>query len=166
MISTDHAFRLPHLLYVLQKKFTYSEKATKFCEIFTLLLSYVSSASKSKEKISPNFVAFSEYMNFTWNYKWESNLWNVKSHDAILHGIFCSLLSFISIGGHQFLFWLKFPVINYERKMIRMLLTYLWFCWIRFPQAVTCLGLLYFIENYVSLTLSLQDDISLGLKSL
>ena len=45
-------------------KFIYSEKATKFCEIFTLLLSYVVPV-KSKVKILQNFVAFSEYMNFT-----------------------------------------------------------------------------------------------------
>ena len=45
-------------------KFIYSEKATKFCEIFTLLLSYVV-AVKSKVKISQNFVAFSECINFT-----------------------------------------------------------------------------------------------------
>ena len=44
-------------------KFIYSEKATKFCEIFTLLLSYLVSV-KSKVKISQTFVAFSEYMNF------------------------------------------------------------------------------------------------------
>ena len=44
-------------------KFIYSEKATKFCEIFTLLLSYVVPV-KSKVKISQYFVAFSEYMNF------------------------------------------------------------------------------------------------------
>ena len=44
-------------------KFIYSEKATKFCEIFTLLLPYVVPV-KSKVKISQNFVAFSEYMNF------------------------------------------------------------------------------------------------------
>ena len=44
-------------------KFIYSEKAAKFCEIFTLLLSYVVPV-KSKVKISQNFVAFSEYMNF------------------------------------------------------------------------------------------------------
>ena len=44
-------------------KFIYSEKATKFCEIFTLLLSYAVPV-KSKVKISQNFVAFSEYMNF------------------------------------------------------------------------------------------------------
>ena len=45
-------------------KFIYSEKATKFCEIFTLLLSYVVQV-KSKVKISQNSVAFSEYtMNF------------------------------------------------------------------------------------------------------
>jgi hypothetical protein len=42
----------------------YSEKATKFCEIFTLLLSTVHT-DKRNVKISQNYVAFSEYMNFT-----------------------------------------------------------------------------------------------------
>ena len=41
----------------------YSEKATKFCEISTLLLSYVVPI-KSKVEISNDFVAFSEYMKF------------------------------------------------------------------------------------------------------
>ena len=45
-------------------KFIYSEKVTKFCEIFTLHLSYVVPV-KSKEKILQNYVAFSEYMNFS-----------------------------------------------------------------------------------------------------
>ena len=49
----------------------YSEKATKFCEIFTLLLSYVVPV-KSKMKISQNFVAFSEYMNFTILFRMQS----------------------------------------------------------------------------------------------
>ena len=44
-------------------KFIYSEKATKFCGIFPLLLTTVHTV-KSKGKISQNFVAFSEYMNF------------------------------------------------------------------------------------------------------
>ena len=44
-------------------KFIYSGKATKFCEISTLLLSYVVLV-KIKVEISQNFVAFSEYMNF------------------------------------------------------------------------------------------------------
>ena len=44
-------------------KFIYSEKATKFCEIFTLLLTGFTQ-DKSKVKILQNFVAFSEYMNF------------------------------------------------------------------------------------------------------
>ena len=48
--------------YILVK-FIYSEKATNFCEIFALLLSFVVPV-KSKVKISQNFVAFSEYMNF------------------------------------------------------------------------------------------------------
>ena len=46
-------------------KFIYSEKATQFCEIFTLLLT-VCTVVKSKVKSSQNFVAFSEYMNFTY----------------------------------------------------------------------------------------------------
>ena len=50
-------------------KFIYSEKATKFWEISTLLFSYVVPV-KSKVEISQNFVAFSEYMNFTWNETW------------------------------------------------------------------------------------------------
>ena len=44
-------------------KFVYSEKATKFCEISTLLLS-VSTVDKSKVEISQNFEAFSENKNF------------------------------------------------------------------------------------------------------
>ena len=39
------------------------ERATKFCEIFTLLLSYVVPV-KSKVKVLQNFVAISEYLNF------------------------------------------------------------------------------------------------------
>ena len=45
------------------EKFIYSEKATKFCKISTLLLTTVHTV-KSKVEISENFVAFSEYMNF------------------------------------------------------------------------------------------------------
>ena len=41
-------------------KFIYSEKATKFCEIFTSLLSYVVPV-KSKVKVLQTFVAFSEH---------------------------------------------------------------------------------------------------------
>ena len=51
------------LYEIFTLKFTYSEKPTKFCEIFTLLLSYVVPV-KSEVKISQNFVGFSEYVNF------------------------------------------------------------------------------------------------------
>ena len=44
-------------------KFMYSEKATKFCEISTVDLSYVVLV-KSTVEIAQNFVASSEYMNF------------------------------------------------------------------------------------------------------
>ena len=49
--------------YTIQIKFIYSEKATKFYEISTLLLS-VCTVDKSKVEISQNLVAFSEYTNF------------------------------------------------------------------------------------------------------
>ena len=47
----------------LALKFIYSEKATKFCKIFTLYLT-VCIVVKFKVEILQNFVAFSEYMNF------------------------------------------------------------------------------------------------------
>ena len=50
-------------LFIILVKFIYSEKASKFCEIFTLLLT-VYTVVKSNMKISQNIVAFSEYMNF------------------------------------------------------------------------------------------------------
>ena len=58
---------LPYIWFVFlysQVKFIYSEKATKFCEISTLLLT-VCTVVKFKVEISQNFVPFSEYMNFT-----------------------------------------------------------------------------------------------------
>ena len=55
-------------------KFIYSKKPTKFCEISTLLLSYVVPV-KSKVEISQNFVAFSECMNFTTLYISQICLW-------------------------------------------------------------------------------------------
>ena len=52
--------RLSRTSYFLESyiKFLYSEKATKFCEIFTLLLT-LCTVVKSKVKITQNFVAFS-----------------------------------------------------------------------------------------------------------
>ena len=52
---------LSKLLSVI--KFIYSKKASKFCKITTLLLSYEVPV-KSKVEILQYFVAFSEYMNF------------------------------------------------------------------------------------------------------
>ena len=76
-------------------KFVYSEKATKFCKIFTLRLSYVVPV-KSKVKISQNFVAFSEYINFKKRrifvkvcgllriYELYINIWNKLSIDGYM----------------------------------------------------------------------------------
>ena len=49
---------MPTTLRSCYVKCIYFEKATKFCEIFTLLLT-VCTVVKSKGKISQNFVAFS-----------------------------------------------------------------------------------------------------------
>ena len=52
------------IIHLLDKlKFIYSEKATKFCEISIVDLSYVVPVNFMVE-ISQNFVTFSEYMNF------------------------------------------------------------------------------------------------------
>ena len=48
-------------------KFLYSEKATKFCEISTVDLSYAKPV-KSTVEIFRNCVSLSEYMNFTHNW--------------------------------------------------------------------------------------------------
>ena len=56
-------------------KFIYFEKATNFCEISTVDLSYVVTV-KSTVEISQNFVAFSEYMNFNINDLVELNFQN------------------------------------------------------------------------------------------
>ena len=49
---------------ISNKSLQVCQKATKFCKISTLLLT-VSTAVKCKVEILQNFVAFSEYMNFT-----------------------------------------------------------------------------------------------------
>ena len=62
VICTDFSENFQNIANVI--KFIYSEKATKFCEISNLLLSYIVPV-KSKVEILQNFVAFSEYMNFS-----------------------------------------------------------------------------------------------------
>ena len=61
-------------------KFIYSEKATKFCEIFTFLLTGTT-LDKSKVQISQNFVAFSEYMNFNLNLSFMAE--NTKTYSTL-----------------------------------------------------------------------------------
>ena len=59
-------------------KFIYSEKATKFCEISSLLLTGTT-LNKSKVEISQNFVAFLEYMNFKAIFFLASNFYMISS---------------------------------------------------------------------------------------
>ena len=63
--SSEKRTKLTILSIFSLVKFVYCEKATKFCEIFSLLLT-VCTVVKSKVKVSQNFTAFSEYMNFNY----------------------------------------------------------------------------------------------------
>ena len=66
-LQGDNHFSFSYKIQILKdckfNIYSYSEKATTFCEIFPLLLTTVNTV-KSKGKISQNFVAFSEYMTF------------------------------------------------------------------------------------------------------
>ena len=90
-------------------KFIYSEKATKFCKIFTLLFSYVVPV-KCNVKISPNFVAFSEYMNFKSKRKRKTLYCSCFRDRGMLMGLnFFSIfvfksLYFGSLSGSWFMF--------------------------------------------------------------
>ena len=55
--------RRPHKVDEISHMILILLKATKFCELLTLLLTGTTQ-DKSKVKILRNFVAFSEYMNF------------------------------------------------------------------------------------------------------
>ena len=63
-VKNDFIYLIVEWMNFLFLKFIYSEKASKFCKISTLLLTGTAK-DKSKVKILQNFVAFSEYMNFT-----------------------------------------------------------------------------------------------------
>jgi hypothetical protein len=78
MIILHKWYYRKHKLNAIQIKFIYSEKASKFCEIFTLLLT-VCTVVKSKVKISQNFVAFiwtlATYVHiYRFNFNFNSNL--------------------------------------------------------------------------------------------
>ena len=63
-------------------KFIYSEKATKFCKI-TTLLSTGTTKDKSKVEISQNFVVFQEYMKFNFLTKFGNS-----GHSTFCNAIF------------------------------------------------------------------------------
>ena len=75
-----------HMEFLFCVKFVHSEKTTKFCKISTLLLSTVHT-EKSKVEISQNFVAFSEYMNFTIPFQTQT-LSLGPQHSDVIQGLF------------------------------------------------------------------------------
>ena len=82
----------------------YSEKATKFCKISSLLLS-VYTVDKSKVEISQNFVAISEYTNFnsTNNLLWYHGLIDsrMSASDKELPVIIGGVTSFGFLTRHR-----------------------------------------------------------------
>ena len=62
--------------------FIYSEEAKNFCEIFTLLLSYVVPV-KSKVKISQNIVAWTLPLSFTLNSLKDKIYWKTEDPDNL-----------------------------------------------------------------------------------
>ena len=80
-------------------KFIYSEKATKFCEISTnYILALHITYYKYLVEISQNFVAFSEYMNFT-----------KKSHCAIIYWAAAAVS-----GAEPEIYWMAYKYITGE----------------------------------------------------
>ena len=92
-------------------KFVYSEKATKFCEIFTLLLTTVHTV-KSNVKVLQNFVAFSEYRNFKiWfnlplNGRWY--VWNWDCSYSVVTNIIARFFHLTACLSRQLTFKIKF----------------------------------------------------------
>ena len=84
-------------------KFIHSEKVTQLCEIFTLLLN-ICTVVKSKVKISQNFVAFSEYMNFISKKRLKNKPWPQVPY------------AFESLETNQVLFW--FDNQQYHNKRV------------------------------------------------
>ena len=72
-VCTVHKFTV-----ACKVKFIYSEKATNFCEISNVDLSYIVTVKFTME-IPQNFVAFSEYMNFKRQTKYPAYTFNVYS---------------------------------------------------------------------------------------
>ena len=90
-------------IYCIYLKFKYSEKATKFCEISTLDLSYVVTV-KSTVEISKNFVAFSQYMNFTYSF-----IYSTRTNFIFFPSIYYFFVSFRFIWYVYWLYSQSFP---------------------------------------------------------
>ena len=97
---------------LLHLKFIYSKKAKKICKIFTLLLSYVVPV-KSKVKISRNFVAFSEYMNFKFQICIDCIFWEP---DLFFH--YWALLLYENIFAHLWAYQVMPPLTYLTRRRL------------------------------------------------
>ena len=102
---------------VFQVKLIFSEKATKFSEIFKLLLTGTTQ-DKSKVKISQNFVDFSEYMNY--NYQ---KARQIRSSNCIFRNLYyvctdtyeCSTWSYSLCMHSQYYNHLKICSVSFTR---------------------------------------------------
>ena len=120
LVHWNHSV-FPHLIV----KFIYSEKATKCCEIFILLLSY-GVPVKSKMKILQNFVAFSEYMNFEMNFKVQRSAFPVGKSRWFRNSSWISsgILQEFQLESSQKIWWLHIYVPNdmYHEMYLKQLI--------------------------------------------
>ena len=94
-----------------QLKFIYSEKATKFYEIFPLLLTTFHTV-KSKGKILQNLVAFSEYMNFN-SYVFD----NIVSENVENNLVLLSFLGMYICWRKECFVWYKIVLHTYKNTV-------------------------------------------------
>ena len=123
-------------------KFKYSEKATIFCEISSLDLSYVVMV-KYIVKISQNCVAFSEYMNFTSNnlflfFFWK-NLMTPKRHFEINWPITFKILKYFLYLFHPvtFFFSSSSSSVNFDKFSLIIILFFFIFTGLEFSTMKT-----------------------------
>ena len=109
-----------HLVAIIKLKFIYSEKATTFCKISILLLSYVVPV-KSTGEILQNVVAFSEYMSFikARDFQWRWNCVGGTPCILIKRKSTSTFFNWIHIWQHnvRLIKWILLAFMKYKKKM-------------------------------------------------
>ena len=98
-----YLYKKARLIFKKTLQFVYSEKTTKFCKISTLFLSTVHT-DKSEVEISQNFVAFSEYMNFSYHLMQQQKLYFLDKNSHLRFTTLMQAFSFRRQSSAQSIF--------------------------------------------------------------